>query len=490
MQFWLSCLTSSKTIAVWTVLIVLGAAMSVAQKTEFVPKSKKEVEREIQAEQQEQKRIASSGIRAITRTKYPYKFGKVSSEGITESLTRYNSKGQKTKVTTYDPSDGKISSITSYQYDKQGNLIEELLKKDEQTLKTSHRYDARNNRIETVYYTADGKVEKKITNIYDQSGLLLETYGRLEDGKMFMRDTYLYDGKGNVVEFRNSLRKFEITYDRKGNILTVFKYNRYFQSYDSVHYVLNEWFGFEYDGNGNLVELKAFRPDSTLKTRSQYVVQTNGKLLAEKQFSADGRLIYNKTFLYDKDQNLVEVSGNDRLMKFKELYKYDSKGNTVQWITYNQVNEPQSLMKFTFSKYGGSPSKESGSSAPDDDPMLADDEEQASNDEFFQLLNARIIAPDGTYLGMVLADTANPQSIINSWGQYGFSQSPTSIFNPAIPYGGTSGLFSPFNSQSPSPPSLFKDGKFYTYLTDNDSFRPRSSPRQLIEFLKVLAKQN
>jgi hypothetical protein len=126
----------------------------------------------------------------------------------------------------------------------------------------------------------------------------------------------------------------------------------------------------------------------------------------------------------------------------------------------------------------------------DDDTLFADDGEPINSEEFYQLLGSRIIAPDGTYLGMVVADTANTQSIINTWGQYGFTQSPTSIFNPTIPYGGDAGIFSPFNAQSPSPPSIFKDGKFFTYLTDNDSFRPRSAPRKLIEFLKTLAKQN
>ena len=462
-----------------------------SQQIEFNPKSKKEIEKEKQFEIGERKKISSSGIYSINSTKYNYLFGKVDKNGILESTVRYDDKGNIIREIEYNPADGSIRSTTNYRYDKNGNLTEEVVKKDENTLKTAHRYNSRNNRVETVFYKANGIVDKKISFVYDEVGLLLETFGKLDDGRLFMRDSYLYDGQGNVKEFKNNLKKITSVYDSRGNITLVTKYQRYFKAQDTILYNLSERHVFEYDHSNYLIEMRSYRPDSTLKTRTQYIRNEKGILLEEKEFNAEGKLTYVRNLKYDKQQNLTEETGTDRALKFKNSYKYDSRGNKIELIVYDQINEPVSMTKFTFGRYGSNtPSPNSAVSAGDDSLFVDEDDESTNSEEFYQILGSRIIAPDGTYLGMVLADTANPQSIINSWGQYGFSQSPSSIFNPSIPYGGDKGIFSPFNPQSPSPPSIYKDGKFFSYLTDNDSYRPRSAPRKLVEFLKNLVRQN
>jgi len=471
-------------------IILLTSAILFAQQSEYIPKGKKELERERKAVQMERKRISSSGIQSVSQIKFLYKYGKANSAGTNESLIRYDDKGNIVRITTFNPSDGKIEEVTSFRYDKYGNLEEELFKKEENTFKTIHRYNASNNRIETVSYKADGTVEKKITCIYDETGLLLETFGRLDNGKIFMRDSYLYDGHGNVIEYKNNLRKFVMTFDRKDNMTSVLKYQRYFKTYDSVQYNLQERFVFEHDKNNNLIELRSYRPDSSVKSRTQYIVNEAGKVVSEKEYGPDGRPVYQKNMKYDKNSNLVEESGSDRALKFKNLYKYDSKGNRTEWVAYDQINEPIGMTKYIYGRNGTTMPAPVQGIPGEEDTLFAEDGVLLNSEEFFQILGSRIIAPDGTYLGMVIADTANPQSIINSWGQYGFSQSPTSIFNPNIPYGGDAGIFSPFNAQSPSPPSIYKDGKFFTYLTENDSFRPRSAPFKLIEFLKLVMKQN
>ncbi|NUN71198.1 MAG: RHS repeat protein [Bacteroidetes bacterium] len=478
--------TYVRSLTLCAVILLLAAAMMPAQQQEFIPKSKRTIERDRLQQERERKRIVSSGIATITQTRFQYKFGKVNPTGTPESQTRYDGKGNITRVTLYNPSDGKPSTVTSYLYDKNGNVIEEQVKKDENSLKTIHRYNSRNDRIETVMYKADGAVDRKFSYIYDETGLLLETFGRLDDGKIFQRESFLYDGHGNITEYRNNLRKFTIAYDRNGNIAAVVKYQRYFRSVDSIQYTVQERFAFDYDRYGNPVEVRMFRADSTVRSRTQYMYSESGNLLSEKEYGADGKLLFTKNMKYDRNMNLVEESGADRSLKFRHQYKYDSRGNRVEWTIYDQINEPVSLVKYAFNRSGSSQPPGPGMGGAGD-TLFAD---ESANADLFPLLGSRVIAPDGTYLGMVLADTANPQSIINTWGQYGFTQSPTSIFNPTVAYGGEEGLFSPFNPESPSPPSLYKDGKFFTYLTDNDNFRPRSAPRRLIEFLKGLVRQN
>lgn len=462
-----------------------------AQSTEFVPKSKKEIAKEILTEQRVRKRISNSGILSETTTKYIYRFGKVDKTGIVETLVRFDSKGNKTKETIYNPRDGKIESIKSYSYDRNGNLIEESTKKDEVATKIIHRYNILNYKIESVFYKSDGTVERKISYVYDETGLLLETIGRLDDGRIFMKETYLYDNDGNVVEFKNAMKKFFIRYDNSGNILSVEKYSRYFKVQDSIQFTLNEMFSMKHNRSGNLVEMISMRPDSSIKIRTKYLVNEHGNLIEEKEYTAENKLLYGRNLRYDKSNNLIEESGIDRSLKFRNVYRYDSRGNRTEWIAYDQINEPVTLTKYSFGRYADVNAQGNQNNLKGIDSLITGTSgDILERNEFFQILGCRIIAPDGTYLGLILADTANPQSIANVWGQYGFNQSPTSIFNSTIPYGGENGLFSPFNVESPSPPSIYKDGKFFTYLTENENFRPRSSPRQLVQFLKILSRQN
>ncbi len=467
------------------------AVISFAQNSDFVPKSKKEIERDRLVEIAERKKFASSGIYSINCTRYAYRFGKVEKNGLLESTLRFDDRGNKIREILYSPTDGTVTETKNFRFDKNGNLIEETVKKETSTIKTVHRYNSKNNRIETVLYQTDGSVDRKISNVYDENGLLLESVGKLDDGRMFMRDSYLYDARGNVIEFKNNLKKITAKYDGRGNVLSILKYQRYFKSHDSIQYNVNERYSFEYDQNDRLTEMRSFRPDSSMKTRTQYLRNDKGNLIEEKEFTGDGKLTYSRIVKYDKQLNVVEETGTDRALRFKNLFRYDSRGVKTEMIIFDQLNEPVTVVRYSFGRSGAIPASQVQQNlAAMSDSLSDEDEEPEAKEEFFQLLGGRIIAPDGTYLGMIVADTANPQSIINVTGQYGSGQSVSSILNSTIPYGGEKGIFSPFNPQSPSPPSIYKDGKFFTYLSENDAYRPRTSPYRLMGFIRSLAKQN
>lgn len=482
---------SKKRIGYFLVLLTLFTVFGSAQSSEFLPKSKKEIEREKQFDLAEKKRLSSAGIYSINSVRYAYRFGKVEKNGILESTTRYDERGNKIREILFSPTDGSITETKNFKFDRSGNLIEESVKKETATIKTVHRYNSRNNRIETVIYKADGAVERKITHVYDENGLLLETVGKMDDGRMFMRDSYLYDARGNVIEFKNNLKKITATYDNRGNVLTVMKFQRYFKSHDSIQYNVSERFAFEYDPNDRLTEMRSFRADSVLKSKTQYLRNERGALIEEKEFTGDSKLTYSRLLKYDKNNNVTEESGTDRALRFKNVYRYDARGIKTEMVIFDQVNEPVTVIRYSIGRNGAIPASQIQQYLAAAGDSLSDDaEDQEMKDEFFQLLGARIIAPDGTYLGMIVADTSNPQSIINGSGQYGSPVSSSCILNATIPYGGEKGIFSPFNPQSPSPPSVYKDGKFFTYLSENDAYRPRTSPYKLMGFIRSLSRQN
>ncbi len=469
--------------------VLLSSQILSAQQNELIPKSKKEIEKEKGALQKEKRAITSSNIFSVTKTIFQYKFGRPDKKGVPDLYDKFNRNGDKSEEITYNAIDGSVSVRTTFRYDAKGNVIEEAATKGETTTKISHRYNHRNLVEESIYYTGTGSIEKKIVHIYDDHGLLLEVVGYLSDGRQFMRDSYFYDGNGFLSELKNTLNKLTYSYDSHGNVSVITKSGRYFQVVDSALYVLSDYYTLQHDAQGNLTELAHFKSDSTLRTRFQYTLDAKGNILSEKEFSSDNKLTYQRNLSYDKNGNVTEEAGIDRGRKFRTVHKYDAKNNITESIIFDQINEPSQMIKYSYGRYGAEPREEITVT-----PQLAqstngnNDSDIIFSDDFYQPLGCRIIAPDGVYLGLVSADTVHPESIINAWGQYGFEKSSSSIFNPTIPYGGASGVFSPFNDISPSPPSLFKDGKFVNYLSTNDNYRPRTPPDKLIEFLKKLSR--
>jgi hypothetical protein len=100
------------------------------------------------------------------------------------------------------------------------------------------------------------------------------------------------------------------------------------------------------------------------------------------------------------------------------------------------------------------------------------------------LEGGRIVADDGTFLGIVSRNNLNADSIANDLGQYGSNLSAKSIFNDLGRYGGDISPMSPFNELSVRPPKIItQDGK-WIYLTANEFKTPRVDPQILIAWLK------
>lgn len=97
-----------------------------------------------------------------------------------------------------------------------------------------------------------------------------------------------------------------------------------------------------------------------------------------------------------------------------------------------------------------------------------------------------IIAEDGQFLGKLIANPLDNESLLNEVSPYGNEYSPTSIFNEFGDYGSEFSTLSPFNQFSSTPPRIFVKGKLYGYLTENKSTprdRPRVDPRQLKQWI-------
>lgn len=473
---------SSLLLFIISIALIAAPGVLHAQQSEFIPKSKKEIDREKISLQKERKKITSSNIFSVTKNVFQYKFGKPEKKSIPEYYRKFSKNGNRIEETSYNPIDGSIVTKSTFRYDAKGNIVEETVGRDDNIIKTSHRYNADNLLEETVIYNSAGAIDKKIVYTYDDRRLLLEVAGYLGDGRRYMNDSYYYGEENRVTELKNNLNKFSYSYDDDGNVSEIKKSSRYFKTANESAYHLTDFYQLSHDRNGNLTEISHYKADSTLRVRFQYMLDDKGKIVKENEIGSDLKPAYQRMYLYDKNGNVIEESGTDRGRKFRTAHKYDSRSNIIESIVYDQINEPAQFIKYNYSRYGVVEESTAARTAVKENSGNGTSE-AAAGDDYSQLLGARIIAPDGVYLGTVIADTVNPESIMNLFGQYGLDTSPSSMFNSEIPYGGPDGVFSPFNDMSPSPPSLFKDGKFVNYLTTNDNYRPRVSPEKLIDFL-------
>jgi hypothetical protein len=89
--------------------------------------------------------------------------------------------------------------------------------------------------------------------------------------------------------------------------------------------------------------------------------------------------------------------------------------------------------------------------------------------KLFQILDnhGQLWSPSGQFLGLLSSNPDHPKSIINPVGAYGSPFSPTSIQNPQSLYGGSNGIYSPYNLNCINPPAIFYKNKPILVLTWN-----------------------
>lgn len=98
---------------------------------------------------------------------------------------------------------------------------------------------------------------------------------------------------------------------------------------------------------------------------------------------------------------------------------------------------------------------------------------------------AYLLAADNTYLGSLIPNRFEQDSIFNKFGPYGSKFSPTSIFNEFGTYGSKFSSLSPFNSFSNTPPTAYVNGVPIASITVN-KFVPgaKVDPSELEEWAR------
>ena len=102
----------------------------------------------------------------------------------------------------------------------------------------------------------------------------------------------------------------------------------------------------------------------------------------------------------------------------------------------------------------------------------------AQNEACQAVEGAKVVSPDGTYLGKITSNLAS-DSIFNKFNPYGNSFSSKSIWNDFGPYGGDFNSKSARNDMASEPPLLIKGDTLIGYLSTNKAKRGAISPMLL-----------
>lgn len=104
--------------------------------------------------------------------------------------------------------------------------------------------------------------------------------------------------------------------------------------------------------------------------------------------------------------------------------------------------------------------------------------------DFCPLLEGRIVADDGQFLGRITPSTVAIDSLVNPFGDHGSQFSLVSIFNNNSAYGSSFSQQSAFNSTALQPPRIVVQAQNVARLTINPALTPRVDPNLLVGWLR------
>ena len=232
------------------------------------------------------------------------------------------------RTTKYKYVDGKIDSTgTLYEriiFDKQGrdSIIENYNDGGSLILRTILYYDSTGNKVKSLDYKPDGKIESTTKYKYSDNGKIIESF-RQHTGGGINRGQFIYDSLGNRIK----------------EIWTSKWYIDYRDEWYSAEVILLR----TYNDKGFCVGVKE---------------SEDGKPFIDKKtvFDSLGHIIYEdwcdnfQKYNYDKNGNEIEhlyLDINHKLVK-RLVSVYDTNNVRIEYYTYNKLNEPTELLKKEF----------------------------------------------------------------------------------------------------------------------------------------------
>lgn len=253
---------------------------------------------------------------------------------------------------TYD-SNGDISTLNITEFDNNGTKTQSKHYNSKGNLDYIFKYNKKGHFIELTYYNSEGRIRDTKTYKYNENGKKTE-------------EKHFEPNEKGTLQLKLT---FELTYDKKRNLIREFRYYPngfifYEQNYkydtnnnliEHIDHFKDKYF-FKYDLNGKEIEKIWYRhmlDDKLLKT---FTTKYNeiGKQIENATHNSEGILILKETYKYDENGNKTCYLKfePDRGVDFKILYKYDNNGYVIESKQINSEGESnyENTFKFKFDK--------------------------------------------------------------------------------------------------------------------------------------------
>lgn len=188
----------------------------------------------------------------------------------------------------------------------------------------------------------NGEKTKHIYNkefLFNLDGFKIEQNDYIPDGTLANRIMYLYQNN-KLVEYNE--------YDSQGLLFGTGKYeigeddNPTRLNYKTSDGRYNWSETFKYDGNGNIIEVNHFRTEKAMDSKEIYNFNDDG-YLSTSELHRDGNLVTKNTFITDEEGSRTEMIYGADKSNFTYIYNYDSKGNWVKKIVFEN-NSPSGVL--------------------------------------------------------------------------------------------------------------------------------------------------
>lgn len=186
---------------------------------------------------------------------------------------------------------------------------------------------------------------EKVRHIYNKEylfnldGYKIEENDYIPDGTLANRIMYLYK-QNKLIEFNE--------YDSQGLLFGTGKYeigengfpNKLNYKTSDGRYNWSE--SFMYDNNDNIIEVSHFNAENVLESKEVYKYNTKG-MLVESELHKDNKLISKNKYTNDKEGTNSALNYSGDSSQYTYVYNYDSKGNWIKKIVFEN-NNPSGIL--------------------------------------------------------------------------------------------------------------------------------------------------
>lgn len=240
----------------------------------------------------------------------------VSDNGQCMLVSAEYEQGLLSKIEIKNPTDDTVGTCYTYEYDAQGNLVEEKRGHPSQNSDELHwasrntfEYDSQGNRVGKKYYGEDGTLSKSFSYEYDAQGQMVQETIWDAQGELCVQRTMEYDAQGHEVKKQEMEGGLVWTYD--------------------------------YDEAGLLVK-EEFCVDASVRQYKIYEYDAGKQIRRTSYGNETDTPAFNEIWKYNNGKATEYCSNNETGTFCRRITcEYDAQGRETKWLRDDDPDQKQ-----------------------------------------------------------------------------------------------------------------------------------------------------